>query len=104
MLIGDKENHQLSLHWVMIVYPLALYGVLMIPNFLGRLFFAVKRKDVQASWLSLLGTWNVSQAIGYGALYIAAMLAFVWGSRSHPFILSDNRLVKFLTAELFFRY
>eukprot|EP00981_Chlorochromonas_danica_P002170 scaffold428_cov168-Ochromonas_danica.AAC.35 len=61
-------------------------------------------KDAQTNWLSLLGTWNVSQVVGYGALYIVAMSAFVWGSRSHPFILSDNRHYIFYVWRYFLQH
>lgn len=81
IVVGDKENHIPTIHFAMVSHCLAIIGFLSFPNFIAENVFkssARKSKNrMPFKWCMVLGA--------------IISLGMVFGSKSHPFLLSDNR-------------
>lgn len=84
VVVGDRANHTMSLHWAMLAHPLLIYAALMAPRLLAQLW------DHGGVW-ERVKHLRLAQLLGYGVVFAAGAAALVWGCRSHPFLLSDNR-------------
>lgn len=85
IVVGDKENHVPTVHFAMISHCLAIIGLLSFPNFIAVHVFK-SSQPTSKNGLSL--KWS----LGLGAII---SLGMVFGSKSHPFLLSDNRHLSF---------
>lgn len=109
IVVGDKENHVPTVHWAMLSHLCAINGALLLPELfcqkllLNRTSNSNRNPDHQPTaqgltWdsaviakkntlpMATIREWTLPLALG---LLVGAGL--VYGSRSHPFLLADNR-------------
>lgn len=88
IVVGDKDNHKPTVHFAMLSHCLAISGVLCIPGFISSTLHA--RPKAQGpnslSWTTCL----------FVSLVVSCGMTF--GSQSHPFLLSDNRLGRYFST------
>jgi hypothetical protein len=114
IVVGDKENHVVGVHFAMISHLSLLYTLLALPSLLDRLFLQRGKRlffflvfHFQFTMIGTtstdLKTWeemkklkNLSflEIIGYLLSGVAGGYMLIKGSKSHPFLLSDNRYAR----------
>lgn len=82
IVVGDKDNHKPTVHFAMLSHCLAITGILCIPGLISSALYA-RPKTQRSNALS----WTTCLLIG-----LAISCGMTFGSLSHPFLLSDNRL------------
>jgi glucan phosphoethanolaminetransferase (alkaline phosphatase superfamily) len=81
---GDKENHIPGLHPAMLVHMTFIFLLLAIPILLDSIHSVLPSvRGFNAGFHFLL----LCLAFVFGSLLL------IWGSKSHPFLLSDNRSI-----------
>jgi hypothetical protein len=80
-VLGDKENHIPGLHPAMLVHSTLIFCLLSIPS----LF------DSPQSILPKLRGFNGFHFLLLFFMFVLGSLVLIGGSKSHPFLLSDNR-------------
>lgn len=84
IVLGDKEHHQVSTHWVQPFYFSAFGTFFAWPTLLISLNRA--RRGFQLSALRILG-----EVVIFALIFSVALAAIHYGTVEHPFILADNR-------------
>ena len=98
IVLGDKENHTFTFHWAMLSHSLFLYGFISLPY----VFPIIRQfKFTFSSFESKI--WN-RQVLWFSIVYLMSTYALIMGSRSHPFLLADNRHYTFYIWNRFLKY
>ncbi|PWN31453.1 uncharacterized protein FA14DRAFT_151418 [Meira miltonrushii] len=84
IVLGDKEHHQVSTHWVQPFYFAAFASFFAWPTLLISLNRA--RRGFHLSTLRILG-----EIVSLALIFSIALAAVQYGTVEHPFILADNR-------------
>lgn len=99
IVLGDKENHQPSIHFAMLPHAMVLYVIMASPRILCNVWDHIQdtKQDKESFFTAAFrALWNIVLASPGKVFFcivvlIATSLALVYGSLSHPFLLADNR-------------
>eukprot|EP01040_Poterioochromonas_malhamensis_P010342 gene10342-11249_t len=91
IVVGDKDNHVAGIHSAMVSHGIFLSALIFLPVTLDEI-----RQTTLPMKQYFMNTWKISQikTITWITLTSVAFLVgimMVYGSKSHPFLVSDNR-------------